>query len=794
MATKLTAIAFRTTFLYILLSGIWILLSDRAVLSITSDPNLYVKLSTYKGWGFVLVTGTLLYITLRAQLRRWGDEIDGRKKAEKELRQNQERLQIVIENSDDVLIMQDRDGRYVHYSGPGHFGVSPSDVVGRIPDDLFDATTAAKIMDRHRTVLATQETAASDDLIRWNGQWYWFSTRTSPARDANDEVSRTVTVWHNVTARKQYEDALRKSEERFQLAVQGANDGLWDWQLDMNEVYFSPRWKSMIGYADEEIPNTLESWKDHVHPDDIGQVEKYLEEFFAGCTNNFEAEFRMQHKDGSYINVLSRGTLVRNIEGKPVRFVGTHVDITERKRAEFVLKEKLDLQVQFAQVAETVPGLICSFLLRPDGSTAMPFATRMIKDVYGLSPDDVAQDSSPVLRLIHPDDRDHVLQSIMESARTFTPWHDEYRIQHSVKGERWIEGHSMPLQQPDGSILWHGFVSDITERKKSEEALRTSEQRFRSFVEQAPTAIFEADARGRYVDMNPEALNQLGYERDELLGKRIEDLTAEGDRVLALTTFWELLENGKSEGEYRMVRKNGEEIWVSTLAVRLDESRYLAFCRDVTARRDAEEQLKASLHEKEILLKEIHHRVKNNLQVISSLISLQAEELKDPAARAAFRESRQRVRSMALIHENLYQSENLASIRIRDYIETVTKEMRRSFKSNEISIDVDVEEILLGIDVAVPCGLIINELLTNALKHAFPGERSGKVTLHLHRSSPHAVRLVVEDDGVGFPEGVDFRSLTSMGMTLVLSLTQQIDGAIGLERADGTRFVLDFPS
>ena len=243
-----------------------------------------------------------------------------------------------------------------------------------------------------------------------------------------------------------------------------------------------------------------------------------------------------------------------------------------------------------------------------------------------------------------------------------------------------------------------------------------------------------------------------------------------------------------------MVRKNGEEIWVSTLAVRLDESRYLAFCRDVTARRDAEEQLKASLREKEILLKEIHHRVKNNLQVISSLISLQAEELKDPAARAAFRESRQRVRSMALIHENLYQSENLASIRIRDYIETVTKEMRRSFKSNEISIDVDVEEILLGIDVAVPCGLIINELLTNALKHAFPGERAGKVTLHLHRSSPHAVRLVVEDDGVGFPEGVDFRSLTSMGMTLVLSLTQQIDGAIGLERADGTRFVLDFPS
>ncbi len=665
MSTKLTAIAFRTTLIYVILGGLWILFSDRAVASFTSDANLYVKLSTYKGWAFVLVTGTLLYLMLRAQLRRWTMEFEGRKRAESELRQNQERLQLVIENSEDVLIMQDIEGRYVHYSGPKQFGVSASDVLGRYPAELHEAKVAQRILDRHRAVLATGVSASGDDDVCWGGQQFWFSTRVSPARDANNAIIGTVTDSHN---------------------------------------------------------------------------------------------------------------------------------ITERKKAESVLREKLALQNQIAKIAETVPGMICSFLLRPDGSTCMPFTTRMIEGIYGLRPEDVALDAAPVLAAIHPDDVAHVTQTIAESARTMSPWHDEYRVKHPRKGEIWIEGLSMPQRLDDGGILWHGFVTDITERKKSEEAIRLSESRFRSFVEQAPLAVFETDARGRYIDMNPEAYNLLGFERKELLGKRIEDLTAEGDRVLAISSFWELLEKGRAEGEFRMVRKDQREIWVSDVAVRLDKNRYLSFCRDVTTRRDAEEKLKTSLHEKEVLLKEVHHRVKNNLQVISSLISLQAEELKDPQARAAFRESRQRVRSMALIHENLYQSQNLASIRIRDYIETVTKELRRSFRADGVTFSLDVEAIHLGIDAAVPCGLIINELLTNALKHAFPGHRPGNISVLLHRVSPKSLRLVVEDNGIGFPEGVDFRSLTSMGMTLVISLAQQIEGTLAMERNAGTRFTIDFPA
>ena len=193
MAMKLTAIAFRTTLIYVLLGGLWILFSDRAVMSFTSDPNLYVKLSTYKGWVFVLVTGTLLYLTLRTQLRRWNTEFEGRRKAESELRQNQERLQLVIENSEDVLIMQDLDGKYVHYSGPKHFGVSPSDVLGRFPGDFHLATLAAKILDRHHAVLASGASASGDDDVYWGGQQYWFSTRVSPARDGNNAIIGTVT-------------------------------------------------------------------------------------------------------------------------------------------------------------------------------------------------------------------------------------------------------------------------------------------------------------------------------------------------------------------------------------------------------------------------------------------------------------------------------------------------------------------------------------------------------------------------------------------------------------------------
>ncbi len=220
----------------------------------------------------------------------------------------------------------------------------------------------------------------------------------------------------------------------------------------------------------------------------------------------------------------------------------------------------------------------------------------------------------------------------------------------------------------------------------------------------------------------------------------------------------------------------------------------IEYVRDITPRKQAEEDLRASLHEKEILLKEIHHRVKNNMQVISSLLSLQSRHLTDKAAIGMFQESQQRIRSMALVHEKLYQSKDLSRIDFSNYIENLIMFLFHSYqvRSDQIRIKTEVQDILLDINSAIPCGLIINELVMNALKHAFPGGRKGEITVSLQPSGDGKFILSVSDNGVGFPAELDFHKTETLGMQLVNMLVDQLDGTISLEGEPGTRFKVVF--
>lgn len=219
----------------------------------------------------------------------------------------------------------------------------------------------------------------------------------------------------------------------------------------------------------------------------------------------------------------------------------------------------------------------------------------------------------------------------------------------------------------------------------------------------------------------------------------------------------------------------------------------LVMARDVTDRHRAEVQLRASLREKEALLREVHHRVKNNLQVISSLLHMQAAESADPHTQTVFQESQTRVRSMALVHERLYQSGDFSGINFRDYLPAVGKDLLFSYGRPDIALTIDAEDIHLAIDSAIPCGLIVSELISNALKHAFPHARRGTITVALHAQGESAVRLEVRDDGIGFPADKELVDVRSMGITLVLGLTEQLDGTVTLDRSHGTAFIMEFP-
>jgi two-component sensor histidine kinase len=216
---------------------------------------------------------------------------------------------------------------------------------------------------------------------------------------------------------------------------------------------------------------------------------------------------------------------------------------------------------------------------------------------------------------------------------------------------------------------------------------------------------------------------------------------------------------------------------------------------DVTERKRAEERLRASLREKEALLQEIHHRVKNNLQIVSSLLALQAARSDEPVVQEFARENQNRVRSMALIHERLYRSADLAQIDLAAHVETLCVHLFRSYGADlgRIALHMDVARTSLDLDRAIPCGLIINELVSNALKYAFPGDRAGCVAVSVSAGADRCYTLLVQDDGVGLPPGLDVRQTASLGLWLVCSLTRQLGGDLSVESGAGTTFRVRFP-
>ncbi len=211
-------------------------------------------------------------------------------------------------------------------------------------------------------------------------------------------------------------------------------------------------------------------------------------------------------------------------------------------------------------------------------------------------------------------------------------------------------------------------------------------------------------------------------------------------------------------------------------------------------RRIAEEHLKRSLAEKEVLLKEVHHRVKNNMQIISSILKMQERQVEDERLKTVLGESQNRIRTMALIHENLYRNENLADIKFSNYVKSLAGNLLRSYTENQgkIRFEYDIEDVFLPLDTGIPCGLIINELISNSIKYAFEGRNSGTITIRLTRPDSGAFELQVADDGKGISSDFNIEKSKSLGMKIVTRLVQQIDGTMDYDFNNGTKFIIKF--
>ncbi len=351
----------------------------------------------------------------------------------------------------------------------------------------------------------------------------------------------------------------------------------------------------------------------------------------------------------------------------------------------------------------------------------------------------------------------------------------------------------------DQSIIYAQQLNEeIVERRRAEDELRESEEKLTGIVDSVTDLMTMVNEQFNIVWANDVAKGLFG---PDMVGKKCHAMYHGLDNVCEPCIVKKCFEDGKiHEFETELISADGNKMnfWcTASVSARYGDGRpkmVVEFLHDITERKRKEEQIKTSLQEKEILLREVHHRVKNNMQIISSLLKLQSKYIKDEEDIEMFRESQNRIKSMALVHEKLYQSKGLANIDFNEYIKHLVNILSRSYGINTGAIDlkIDVEDVMIGVDTAIPCGLIVNELVSNCLKHAFPEVKKGKIKIILHSTDESEIELTVSDNGVGIPKDLDFRNIDSLGLKLVNILTRQIGGKLDLDRSEGTRFHIRF--
>jgi PAS domain S-box-containing protein len=385
---------------------------------------------------------------------------------------------------------------------------------------------------------------------------------------------------------------------------------------------------------------------------------------------------------------------------------------------------------------------------------------------------------------------------------------------------KWLSITAAAIRDPNGETI--GAVEtleDITECKLAEKSLRENNEKFSVLFENARDAIFlhgtsAQGLPGQIVEANECACRMLKYNRDELLERSPTDLVPPELLGKALKDLENLPAAGHGTFEWMLVTRDGGKIPVEISAHLFDlKGQNHVFCvaRDISERRRLEERLRKfsedlengirertehlvkSLHENEMLMKEVHHRVRNNFRIVSSLLPLQSGYIKDEATTKAILESQNRVKAMALVHEKVYGSTDIAKVDLSEYVRFLSTGLFRFYDVNprRISLNIDIQDVSAGSNIAIPLSLIMNELVSNSLKHAFPDGRTGRIEITCYRDD-HSITLIVSDDGIGFPDDLDFRNTDSLGLRIVVSQVEQLNGTIELDRKEGTAFRITF--
>ncbi|MCW9706451.1 PAS domain S-box protein [Fodinibius salsisoli] len=663
------------------------------------------------------------------------------------------------------------------------FGWSEEEVLGEagiiqriLPEDKYRAAQKRlnKIVDEGKSYYT-----AEGQFITKSGNVYYGKSYNSMLYGTSGNLISVHSLISDITKRKESQDLFRALSEESLVGVYLIQDGIFK--------YINPRFAEIFGYKEEEIEGKVGP-VELTHPDDRDRVKKNLSIRIEGDQDSVEYGFRCITKDAETIHVHVYGSVIEYGGSKAI--VGTLVDITRNNKIIKQYKASLEsYQDLFDSISDAI------FIQGEEGEFLE--VNKAVEEMYGYHRDELIGESPHMLSDGEKVDLDKIQKYAQEAMKGHSP-HFEWWGKDK-------DGECFPLEVIINPAKFFGkdamitIARDISERYKAEEQMRKSEEMFRQLFQNAPIAIALMDSNHMVQQVNESFTNIFGYQTHEIQGQNIDEVIVPDEEKSMAYKVSEKIFDGKTARTSGLRKdKDGRIINVLIYGVPvIVEEKTIAIYGlyiDITESKKNENQLKQSLKEKKVLLSEIHHRVKNNLAVIMGLLELQSFNTTSDEASKVLKESQMRINSIALIHEKLYQKEDLSEISFDVYIKQLMDVIVSSLQTNqqEIQIDIEAASVHLTVGQAIPCGLILNELITNAYKHAFEDQRKGKILVSFTQEED-VVTLLVKDNGKGMSDAPNLENPDSLGIQLINTLADQLQGSAKFSNAHpGTAFKLRF--
>jgi len=739
-------------------------------------------------------------------------DITEQKEQERAHQRTYRRFQTVLETMSAAVFLKDADGRYLlmNQACRDLFDVE-EDPVGMTDEDLFPEEIAEQARSDDSQVLQSGEQIELEETIPTPAGESVRLTRKSPVYDDEGSIVAVCGVSTNITEQKEGERALQQLKDRLELAVEGAQLGIWDWDMTTDEVEFNEQWARMLGHEPDEIEPHLEEWERRVHPDDLGPVEGALSEHIDGESTYYDTEHRMRTATGEWKWIRDIGKVVeRDADGEPVRAVGIHLDIDDRKRREEELertRELIERTQESASIGWWEVDLIDESLTWSDE----------VYRIHGV-PVDESVDLEEAVDFYHPDDREAIQTAFDRLTEEGEPYDLELRIVTASGQTRWVRSIGDPQFDDAGDVVGAlGLFQDITERKEYEIALEATREELRKIIDLVPDLVFVKNRGGEYLLANEATAEAYGKTPEEVEGHSEAEIIPDAeDSSEFRQDDLEVIESGepKAIGEETLTTAAGKTRILQTVKIpykvpETGEDAVLGYARDVTELKEYERTLEQQRDSLTLLNQVVRHDIRNQLMVVESYTELLEDSLPDDQSRTYARTVIEAAKQAAEITETakdvtdvlLQVGADRTPMSLRDELSEQIERIRSDQDRATVSVDGAIPDVRVLADDMLES--VFRNLLTNAVVHN--NNDVAEITVST-RVTDDSVRVSIADNGPGiadkhkeqiFKEGEKGLESggTGIGLYLVKTLVGKYGGDVWVEDNEptGSVFVVELP-